>query len=101
MNAAESEKRPAKTGKRQPTLFSVVNETLQPHDRNGRPWRELTNSITYWIAKYGLPLYVIEKSGYKIMIHTYVIVFDPISTYSYKIYDQSQISLVHTLKDRK
>ena len=68
MNAAESEKEYVKTGsQRQLTLFSVVSKT-QPHDRNGRWWTELTNSITYWIAKDGLPLYVVEKSGFKKMI---------------------------------
>ena len=73
MNVAQSEKQSEKTGSQhQPTLFSVVSKT-QPHDRNGRRWTELTDLITYWIAKDGLPLYVVEKSGFKKMID----VFDP------------------------
>ena len=51
MNAAGSEKQSTKTGSQhRPTLFSVVSKT-KPHDRNGRWWTELTDSITYWIAK--------------------------------------------------
>ena len=69
----ESEKQSTKTGSQhRPTLFSVVSKT-QPHDRNGRWWTELTDSITYWIAKDGLPLHVVEKSGFKKMRD----VFDP------------------------
>ena len=71
MNAAESEKLSAKTGsQRQLTLYSVVSKT-QPHDRNGRRWTELTDSIIYWIVKDSLPLYVVEKRGFKKMIDVF------------------------------
>ena len=50
----------------QPTLFSIVRKT-QPHHRNGSHWTELTETITYLIAKDGLPLYMVEKSGFKKM----------------------------------
>ena len=76
MNAAESKKQSAKTGsQRQQTLYSVVSKT-QPHNRIGRRWTEFTDSITYWIAKDGLPLCVVEKSGFKKMIDVFYLKYD-------------------------
>ena len=70
---AESEKQSVKTGWESASTNFVLRSKTQPHDRNGRRWTELTDLITYWIAKVGLPLYVVEKSGFKKMID----VFDP------------------------
>ena len=68
MNAAEHEKRSAKSGnQRQPTSFSVLSKT-QPRDRNGRLWTELTIRSPTGLQKNGLPLYVVERSGFKKMM---------------------------------
>ena len=56
----------------QPTLASVVVRS-QLYDRSGRRWIQLTDAITNWIAEDGLPLYSVEKSGFKKLIA----VFDP------------------------
>ena len=76
MNATGSEKQSAKIGsQRQPTLYSVVSKT-QPHNRIGRWWTALTGSITYWIAKDGLPLFVVEKSGFEKMMYFFYLKYD-------------------------
>ena len=64
----ESEKQSRMADSRQqPTLSSVVSAN-QPYERNGRRWTDLTDAITNWIAEDGLPLYVVEKSGFKKMM---------------------------------
>ena len=73
MSVVESGKQSAKTGWESVSTNFILHSKTQPHDRNGIWWTELIDLITYWIAKVGLPLYVVEKSCFKKMID----VFDP------------------------
>ena len=56
----------------QPTFASAVVRS-QMYDSSGRRWIQLTDAISNWIAEDGLPLYSVEKSGFKKLIA----VFDP------------------------
>ena len=68
MEEKEGEKSDSKIQvKKQPTLSSVISRN-QPYQRNGKRWSQLTDSITRWIAEDGLPLYMVEKSGFKKML---------------------------------
>ena len=64
--AGEKQSRPADS-RHQPTLSSVISAT-QLYERSGKRWAELTDSITNWIAQDGLPIYVVEKNGFKKMM---------------------------------
>ena len=43
----------------------------QIYERSGKRWTELSDSITNWIAQDGLPIYVVEKNGFKKMMVTF------------------------------
>ena len=45
----------------------------QPYDRKSKKWNSLTKVVTYCIVKDGLPLYTVEKEGFKKMLYK----FDP------------------------
>lgn len=61
---------PVRLPTNQPTLAKVV-ETTQPYDRKGKKWKELTDSVTFCLAKDGLPLYSVEKPGFKHLLKTF------------------------------
>ena len=68
MNKEAGEKQSRPTDSRhQPTLSSVISAT-QLYERSRKRWAELTDSITNWIAQDGLPIYVVEKNGFKKMM---------------------------------
>ena len=64
--AGEKQSRPTDS-RHQPTLSSVITST-QLYERSGKRWTELTDSFTNWIAQDSLPLYVVEKNGFKKMM---------------------------------
>ena len=45
----------------------------QKYDRNGKKWQQLTDKVTRCIAKDMLPISIVEKSGFKLMLES----FDP------------------------
>ena len=47
----------------QPTLSESVEKSQD--DKKGKRWMELTKVVTYYIAKDGLPVYTVEKQGFK------------------------------------
>ena len=51
----------------QPTLSESV-EMSQEYDKKGKRWMELTEAVTYYIVKDGLPVYTGEKPGFKKII---------------------------------
>lgn len=66
-------KQPAEPGKRpasQPTLTEVV-DTAQSYEKKGKKWKELTESVTYFLAKDGQPMYTVEKTGFQQMLKTF------------------------------
>ena len=48
----------------QPTLAEAV-ENSQKYERKGKKWRDLTDAVTYCIGKDSLPVYSVEKPGFK------------------------------------
>ena len=58
----------------------------QPYDRKSKKWMELTNSVTYCIAKDMLPMYTVEKPGFRRMLAVFDKRYEPPSqTYMSKI----------------
>ena len=49
---------------RQPTLVQAIANS-QRYERKGKKWKELTDAITYFIAKDALPIYTVEKPRFK------------------------------------
>ena len=43
----------------------------QSYERKGAKWKELTDTVTYFIAKDSLPIYTVEKSGFKRLLRTF------------------------------
>ncbi len=43
-------------------------ETAKSYERGGKKWKELTDSVTYCLAKDGLPMYSVEKSSFRQML---------------------------------
>ena len=65
-------KQRAELGKRQnqQTLTQVV-ETAQSYERMGKKWKELTESVAFFKARDGQPMYTVEKSGFRQMLKTF------------------------------
>ena len=55
---------------RQPSI-AVSLTKFQKYDRKSRKWQSLTESATYFLAKDMLPLYSVEKQGFKRMIASF------------------------------
>ena len=41
------------------------------YERKGAKWKELTNAVTIFIAKDSLPIFAVEKSGFKWLMRTF------------------------------
>ena len=54
----------------QPTLAHVL-ETTQDYERKGKRWRELTDGVTYFLAKDNQPMYTVEKPGFHKMLKAF------------------------------
>ena len=54
----------------QPTLSESV-EKSQEYDKKGKRWMELTEAVTYYIVKDGLPVYTVEKPGFKKLLKAF------------------------------
>ena len=66
------------TKQKQPEERSTptITESLmraQPYARTSKKWQRLTESVAFCLAKDSLPLYSVEKPGFRRMVHT----FDP------------------------
>ena len=52
---------------------STMEESLartQKYDHKGKKWKEITDAITYCIAKDSLPIYTVEKRGFRRLTQT-------------------------------
>ena len=54
----------------QQTLTQVV-EVAQSYERTGNKWKELTESVAFFKARDGQPMYTVEKSGFRKMLKTF------------------------------
>lgn len=54
----------------QPSLTQVI-EKSQKYEKKGKRWKELTNSITFCIAKDSLPIRIVEKPGFTRMLKSF------------------------------
>ena len=43
----------------------TLSESLEGYDRKGKKWNELTEAVTYYIAKDAVPIRTVEKPGFK------------------------------------
>jgi len=53
----------------QPTITSTMKK-VQQYDRTTRKWREITTAVTHCLAKDSLPLYTVDKAGFRNMVET-------------------------------
>lgn len=56
----------------QPTISDAIT-AVQKYSRGSRKWQQLTDSVTHCLAKDMLPIYTVEKPGFRRMLAT----FDP------------------------
>ena len=69
-----------KAAKAPPSQQKSITEALvssQPYDRKSKKWMELTNSVTFCIAKDMLPMYSVEKPGFRRMLTTFDKRYEP------------------------
>ncbi len=66
LRASTSRKRPAD----QLSLAESVDR-VQRYERKGKKWKELTDAVMFYIAKDCLPLYTVEKPGFKNLVSTF------------------------------
>ena len=59
-----------KPGGSQLTLAEAFSQS-QKYDRKSKRWQQLTDSVTYCLAKDMLPIYSVEKPGFKQMMATF------------------------------
>ena len=69
-------KQPARKDTPVPTMSSqlTLQESItmvQAYKQKGAKWKELTDAVTYFIAKDSLPVYTVEKSGFKQLMKTF------------------------------
>ena len=60
------------TQSQQPTLKEVV-EIAQSYEKQGKKWKELTDSVTFFLAKDAQPMFTVEKPGFRKLLGD----FDP------------------------
>ena len=68
----QSSKHSKKSTHAQPTITEAIERT-RTYQRRSKKWQQLTDSVTYCLAKDMMPLYSVEKVGFRKMLH----VFDP------------------------
>ena len=61
---------PVPTTSSQLTLQESIT-MVQAYERKGAKWKELTDAVTYFIAKDSLPVYKVEKSCFKQLMKTF------------------------------
>uniref|UniRef100_A0A1X7UPQ4 BED-type domain-containing protein n=1 Tax=Amphimedon queenslandica TaxID=400682 RepID=A0A1X7UPQ4_AMPQE len=54
----------------QPTISSLFLHS-QPYSRHGKRWKELTDSVTRFLVKDELPMYSVQKDGFRQMLKTF------------------------------
>ena len=62
---------PARTVSSRPTLQKSVT-MASVYERKGAKWKELTDAVTNVISKDSRPIYMVEKSGFKWLLRTFV-----------------------------
>ena len=83
--AGESSKM-AKVSSGQMSLLSVLKPT-QKYEQKSKKWQELTDSVTYCLAKDMMPIYSAEKEGFRQLLQS----FDP----QYELPSRKYVLLQH------
>ena len=52
------------------TIQNAIEKT-QKYEKKGKRWKELTDSVVYYIARDCLPIYTVEKPGFKKLLGTF------------------------------
>ena len=82
------------TSATQATLIESLEKT-QKYEKKGKKWKDLTDSVTYCIAKDNLLIHTVEKTGFQKMLTT----FDGIPSRSY--FSKTATPLLYTsVKER-
>ena len=83
-----------------PQQISITEALIssQPYDRKSKKWMELTNSVTYRIAKDMLPMYSVEKPGFRRMLAEFDKRYEPPSR---KYISKTAIPRVYNIMKQK
>ena len=57
------------SGTAQPTIAEAFQKGTK-YERRGRKWKQLTDSVTFFLAKDMLPIYIVEKEWFRRMMST-------------------------------
>lgn len=55
---------------KQTTIIDNI-EKVKKYDRSSKKWKQLTDSVTYCLAKDMLPLYTVEKEGFQKLLKAF------------------------------
>ena len=72
---ANTERSRSKVSGKQPTIGDVVQKSNQ-YERGGKKWKQLTDTVTFCLAKDMLPIYSVEKEGFRKMLCTFDAQYD-------------------------
>ena len=68
---ANTERSRSKVSGKQATIGDVVQKSNQ-YERGGKKWKQLTDTVTFCLAKDMLPIYSVEKEGFRKMLYIYI-----------------------------
>jgi len=72
---ANTERSRSKVSGKQATIGDVVQKSNQ-YERGGKKWKQLTDTVTFCLAKDMLPIYSVEKEGFHKMLCTFDAQYD-------------------------
>ena len=52
--------------------LKVVDQSAVKYGRGSKKWEELTDSVSYYIAKDTMPIYAVEKTGFKTLLKSLI-----------------------------
>ena len=90
-------------GKKKQTTLQDVLKSKYNHE--GKKWQQLTNSVTFYLAKDMMPFYSIEKEGFRKLLYNFDPQYElPSRKYFSKIaipnlYSQTQDKVAAEIKD--
>ena len=88
----------------QPTITSALKK-VPKYDRETKKWRDITNAVMFCLSKDSLPIYTVEKLGFRHLLEKMDPQYDlPSSKYFSKVaipalYEETQQKLESDLKE--
>ena len=70
LQSTKKSSKPSTSTQAQPTITEAM-EKARTYQRHSKKWQQLTDSVTYCLTKDMMPLYSVEKEGFRKMLHVF------------------------------